>query len=647
MLSFHEIDKSHLLEVGGKGANLGEMTQAGFPVPPGFCVTTWAFRTFVQTSTEIDELIDLLDGVRYDDLEHIGKLGQQIRDNLTSIPMPEDIQAAISHAWESTGQERAYAVRSSATAEDLPTASFAGQQDTYLNICGLEQLLQAVQKCWASLFTDRAISYRAKNGFNHRAVYLSVVVQQMVFPDVSGILFTADPITGHRNTLSIDASFGLGEALVSGLVTADLYQVLSDEIIKKQISKKEIAIDSLPEGGTITRNLPPEKQEVQALPDDKILELARWGQKIEAHYGSEQDIEWGFADGTFYILQSRPITSLYPVPSVSDDKLHVFINFGHIQMMTDPMKPLAISVLNYVPNFLKKDPVSSDHPFIREAGGRAFADLTGLLSLQPVRNRVLKIMTGMDERMASALAEVVKRDEFRHAHVPKKEVLRIVRRMAPILIPTASRVAGNWFFKNPRNANQKATALIEQLVKDTEGNLSRVSGVDRIRMIRQDMASLLPRVLSKIIVYLLTGVLASGMLEKKLKQRIGAERSSSLLSRLYKSLPGNVTTEVGLELGDLADAIREYPEVIAYLQGANKDSFYEDLIKLPGGTEFAGELDSFLQKYGMRCVGEIDITNPRWREDPTQLVPSIISNLQTASAGEHRRKFKQGEIEAE
>ena len=238
VLGFHEIDKSHLLEVGGKGANLGEMTQAGFPVPPGFCVTTWAFRTFVQTSTEIDELIDLLDGVRYDDLEHIGKLGQQIRDNLTSIPMPEDIQAAISHAWETTGQENAYAVRSSATAEDLPTASFAGQQDTYLNICGLEQLLQAVQKCWASLFTDRAISYRAKNGFNHRAVYLSVVVQQMVFPDVSGILFTADPITGHRNTLSIDASFGLGEALVSGLVTADLYQVLSDEIIKKQISKK-------------------------------------------------------------------------------------------------------------------------------------------------------------------------------------------------------------------------------------------------------------------------------------------------------------------------------------------------------------------------------------------------------------------------
>lgn len=233
VLNFQSIDKSHLPAVGGKGANLGELTRAGFPVPQGFCVTTAAYRQFIQSSREMKELFDQLDRVSHEQLEQIRILGQRIREHLTSLSMPNSVKSAISKAWETAGKAQAYAVRSSATAEDLPTASFAGQQDTYLNVCGLEQLLNAVQNCWASLFTDRAISYRAKNGFNHRSVFISVVVQHMIFPEVSGIMFTADPVTGHRGTVSIDASFGLGEALVSGLVTADLYQVRAGEIVKK------------------------------------------------------------------------------------------------------------------------------------------------------------------------------------------------------------------------------------------------------------------------------------------------------------------------------------------------------------------------------------------------------------------------------
>ncbi|MGF9714652.1 phosphoenolpyruvate synthase [Paenibacillus naphthalenovorans] len=646
VLNFQSIDKSHLPAVGGKGANLGELTRAGFPVPQGFCVTTAAYRQFIQSSREMKELFDQLDRVSHEQLEQIRILGQRIREHLTSLSMPNSVKSAISKAWETTGKAQAYAVRSSATAEDLPTASFAGQQDTYLNVCGLEQLLNAVQNCWASLFTDRAISYRAKNGFNHRSVFISVVVQHMIFPEVSGIMFTADPVTGHRGTVSIDASFGLGEALVSGLVTADLYQVRAGEIVKKQVSKKETAIYAVPEGGTVAQHLPPEKQQLQALTDHQIIQLAILGKKIEAHYASEQDVEWGFADGQFYILQSRPITSLYPVPPVSDNQLHVFINFGYIQMMTDPMKPLAISVLSRLLHFIKKNPASSEPYILHHAGGRMFADFTAPLSIRPVRNRMLKIFKGMDESIASALEEVMSREAFRHRSIPIGTILRTVSKLAPIIIPLALKVINHRFVQDPAKANRKASALIDRITRETGIHVFSASGADRIRAIRKSIEKM-PKVIPRVAVYFIAGVLASGTLKKKLYKRVGKERTDRLLNPLYKSLPGNVTTEFGLALGDLADKIRKYPGLIDYLQKASSDHFDEKLGEIPGGDEFKLELESFLQKYGMRCVGEIDITRPRWREEPTQLIPSIISNIRTATAGEHRKKFRQGRLEAE
>lgn len=647
VLNFNEIDKSDLHYVGGKGANLGEMTKAGFPVPQGFCVTTKAYRNFLKTRVEMDELFNLLDQVSYDDLEKIRLLGHRLREELGSLTMPEDIKTSILEALEKEGEGKAYAVRSSATAEDLPTASFAGQQDTYLNVCGREQILKAIQNCWASLFTDRAISYRAKNGFDHRSVFLSVVVQEMIFPDVSGIMFTADPISGHRKTISIDASFGLGEALVSGLVNADLYQIRSGEIIKKNISKKKIAIYAVPEGGTVTKNLPIEQQESQALPDDKILELAKLGQKIETHYGSEQDIEWGFAHGKFYLLQSRPITSLYPAPPVLDDKLHVFISFGHIQMMTDVMKPLAISFFGRVTDFIRKDSTSKGKTHIHTIGGRLYTDVTAQLSVKPIRKRMLKVVSGMDELMASAISEVCTREEFPKASTPRRKILRTAMKVVPILVPTASKVLSNLFIKDPRNANKYATTLIAKIVKEQEKRVFGVSGADRIRMIQLSMGNMLPEVISKIAIYALTGFLASRSLERILKKRVGEERCAYLLSQLYKSLPGNVTTELGLTLGDLADSARKYPEVINFLQEAKDNSFYDGLINVDGGSEFKRGFDQFLEQYGMRCAGEIDITKPRWRENPIQLIPSILSNIQTGSFGEHREKFRKGEIEAE
>ncbi|MGK7376199.1 phosphoenolpyruvate synthase [Planococcus sp. 1R117A] len=647
VLNFTEINRNHLPLVGGKGANLGELAGAGFPVPTGFCVTTSAYRKLIQSSTKMEELFALLDKLSPEEFDQIRLVASQIREHLVSLPMPEDIKREILSAWKSAGEKQSYAVRSSATAEDLPNASFAGQQDTFLNVIGAEALLSAVQNCWASLFTDRAISYRAKNGFGHRSVYLSVVVQEMVFPEVSGIMFTADPITGHRHTISIDASFGLGEALVSGLVSADLYQVRHNQIFYKQIAKKELAIYALPKGGTINKALSPAFQEIQALPNHKILQLAEIGQQIENHYGSEQDIEWGLVGGEFKILQSRPITSLYPLPFVNDEQFHVFINFGYIQMMTDPMQPLSFSLLSNVTNFINKNTVAPENRVLREAGGRAFADFTGALTLPPVRHRLLKLMSGMDELLASALSEAISRSEFQRVNVPKKTVLLRLRRIAPMAVPVAFKVAANYWFKDPAKANSKATNFINRYVKATELKLQKVTGPERIRMIEQGMGNMFPQVLSKIIPYFITGMLASEALKKKLDQRLGKEQSALLLGRLYKSLSGNVTTEMGLQLGDLADFIREKPELIHYLQTVDHESFYAGLGDIPGGMEFKQKLDRFLMKYGARCIGEIDMAKPRWQEDPAQLISSIISNLQTMAYGEHRKRFEQGKKDAE
>jgi pyruvate,water dikinase len=239
VLGLQEIDQTHVAVVGGKGAQLGELSRIeGIHVPAGFCVTTDAFRRVMADASSIDVRLDQLSHLKSDDRDAVRTLSAEIRRTLEGIAIPEDLAAAITGALVQLGEDAAYAVRSSATAEDLPTASFAGQQDTYLNIVGAAAILQHISRCWASLFTERAVTYRLRNGFDHRKVHMAVVVQQMVSPDAAGILFTADPLTGNRKIAAVEASFGLGEALVSGLVNADVYKVRDDQIVAKAVATK-------------------------------------------------------------------------------------------------------------------------------------------------------------------------------------------------------------------------------------------------------------------------------------------------------------------------------------------------------------------------------------------------------------------------
>lgn len=271
VLDFQEIKNAQLSLVGGKGLNLGELSKIqGIQVPEGFCVTTVGYEKAIEQNEELQTLLQQLTKLKREERAQIGEISKEIRESIMAVEIPVDVVESVAHYLSRFGNEHAYAVRSSATAEDLPYASFAGQQDTYLNIIGEEAILQHVRKCWASLFTERAVMYRMQNGFEHNQVSICVVVQKMVFPKASGILFTADPVTSNRKVLSIDASFGLGEALVSGLVSADNYKVKEGEITGKMIATKKLAIYALKEGGTETKQIDPAQQKFKHCLNNKF-----------------------------------------------------------------------------------------------------------------------------------------------------------------------------------------------------------------------------------------------------------------------------------------------------------------------------------------------------------------------------------------
>ena len=402
VLDFQEIEKTQLSLVGGKGLNLGALTNIqGIQVPEGFCVTTVGYEKAIEQNEELPTLLQQLTKLKREDQSQIGEISKKIREIIMAVEIPSDVVEAVTHYLSRFGNEHAYAVRSSATAEDLPYASFAGQQDTYLNITGKEAILQHVRKCWASLFTERAVMYRMQNSFEHNQVSICVVVQKMVFPHASGIMFTADPVTSSRKVLSIDASFGLGEALVSGLVSADNYKVKEGGITEAMIATKKLAIYALKEGGTEKKQVNPVQQKLQTLSEQQILQLAHIGRQIEAYFGCPQDIEWCLVDDTFYIVQSRPITTLYPIPEENDGGNHVYISVGHQQMMTDAMKPLGLSF------FL----LTTNAP-MRKAGGRLFVDATQRLASPASRDYLINTLGKSDPLIRDALTTVVERDDF-------------------------------------------------------------------------------------------------------------------------------------------------------------------------------------------------------------------------------------------
>ncbi|MGE7887233.1 phosphoenolpyruvate synthase [Bacillus cereus] len=626
VLDFQEIEKTQLFLVGGKGLNLGELSNIqGIQVPEGFCVTTIGYEKAIEKNEVFQTLLNQLAMLKIEDRDQIGEISKKIREIIMAVEIPVDVVESVAHSLSRFGNEYAYAVRSSATAEDLPYASFAGQQDTYLNIIGKEDILQHIKKCWASLFTDRAVIYRMQNDFDHNQVSICVVVQRMVFPEASGILFTADPITSNRKVLSIDASFGLGEALVSGLVSADNYKIKEGEIVDKMIATKKIAMYGRKEGGTETKQIAVNQQFAQTLTDQQILQLARLGRQIEAYFGCPQDIEWCVVDDTFYIVQSRAITTLYPIPEVNDGGNHVYISVGHQQMMTDAMKPLGLSF------FL----LTTSAP-MRKAGGRLFVDATQRLASPASRDYLINTLGKSDPLIRDALTIVIERENFIKL-LPDDEKEKDLSKSVP---PANSQ-------PQPENDPEIVTNLIKnsQLsIEELKQNMQMKSGVDVLDFILEDIKQLRKVLFSpQSIAVIMAGMNASSWMNEKMEQWLGEKNAADVLSQ---SVQHNITSEMGLALLDVADVVRPYPEVIAYLQHVEDDSFLDELIQFKGGEKARDAIDAFLNKYGMRCSGEIDITKTRWSEQPATIIPMILNHIRDFEAGASKRKFEEGLQEA-
>ncbi|HZD66040.1 MAG TPA: PEP/pyruvate-binding domain-containing protein, partial [Acidimicrobiales bacterium] len=290
VLAFEEVDRTQISVVGGKGAHLGELARMGsLRVPAGFCVTTDAFRRVMADAPWLDDQVDRLARQEPGDRDAIRVLSAELRESIEATVIPADVAEEIAAAIAQVGEHAAYAVRSSATAEDLPRASFAGQQDTYLNV-GPAAVPGHVSRCWASLFTERAATYRSRNGIDPRQIRMAVVVQRMVFPDAAGILFTADPVTSNRTIVSVEATYGLGEALVSGLVKADVYKVRDGVVVEKTIGTKQLATLANASGGTREEPIDSARREQQVLTEAQVVRLAQLGRRIEEHLGCPQDI---------------------------------------------------------------------------------------------------------------------------------------------------------------------------------------------------------------------------------------------------------------------------------------------------------------------------------------------------------------------
>jgi phosphoenolpyruvate synthase/pyruvate phosphate dikinase len=639
LIRLNELGRHQSGLAGGKAVNLGELFKIeGINVPGGFCVTTSAFKTLVSDHQLINSMLVKLSHLKIEDNINICSLCSSLRTEIEQLNVPKELEAEISDFLSGKDGQGFYAVRSSATAEDQPMASFAGQQDSYLNVVGIKSILHHIKKCWASLFTERAVIYRIQNNISHHEVGIAVVVQQMVNSAASGIVFTADPVTSNRSMVSINAGFGLGETIVAGKINPDHYLICKGEIIERKIAGKTMALYAAPSGGTILKDVTPENRYCQALSDEQIIELAQLGRRIEEHFGAPQDIEWCLADNRFYFVQSRPITTLFPVPAPIESiygtlqsiegyvvkNKRVYISVGHNQMMSDAMKPLGLSFFLMVTNA----PM-----FV--AGGRLFVDVTGQLALPESRKKLIETFRNADPLIADALLSISSREDFfpETQHVQNNGSA----------LPQPDTFQAN-IENNPAIVEEQINSiqLSNQLLAKT---IALKSGLALLDFIKDDMQELKRIVFDpKSMAVIMTAINASLWLNAKMNEWLGETNVADIISQ---SVSNNISSEMGLELLDLADKIRLYPEVVQYFEGINEELNPEALLKIEGGQETINAIAGYLDKFGMRCVGEIDITRMRLAEKPSMLVPLILSHIKNFEAGESARRFAVGKRNAE
>jgi rifampicin phosphotransferase len=626
------LDRTLLPIVGGKAAQLGELLHADFAVPGGFCVTTAAYAR-ISALAGLDGFLTELSTLSLDESTRQAELAAAVRTALLQTPVTNDIPSAITEAYQRLGQDKStpVAVRSSATAEDLPAASFAGQQETFLNVIGVEAVLDAVQRCWASLWTDRAVSYRANHGIDPRSVRLAVIVQCMVDAQVAGVLFTANPLTGKRQQAAIDANPGLGEAVVSGATTPNHFVVNTPtgEIVERRLSDKRVVIRAGVGGGTQRVEYPTPAPSA-CLNDSQIRALAELGARVEAYFGMPQDIEWAIdTAGHLWVLQARSITTLFPLPPdapMTDDELRVYLSFTVQQGTYLPFTPMGISAIRVLASavltFLgspPSEPIRGPH-FITEAACRIFLDVTGALRTSFGRT-ILSTMMAQAEVHAVAIFEQLSADP--RLSLVKTSWLSLVLTMGRVLartgLPWRLLQALVW----PITAHSRLLSLINGLrttaiVEAAADPQTRLTAVGRLLMDE------LPRLLSGAAPVMLGGM---GTI-RIASQLLGTLVSEEELQVVLRGLPYNPTTEMNLALWALAQEVHAEPATAALVQNTSPPQLAAAYRSGSLPPSLQRGLTDFLAIYGHRSVSELDLGVTRWSEDPAYLLGVLANYLQ-------------------
>ena len=627
VLPLDETDRAALPIVGGKAANLGELIRAGLPVPGGFCVTTAAYE-IVAGGAGLNRILDELAETPPGDTARLAELAAAARARLLEAPVPEDFARAITGAYRALGESVPVAVRSSATAEDLPHASFAGQQETYLNVVGDEAVLEAVRRCWASLWTDRAVSYRATNRIDPRSVRLAVAVQRMVEAEVAGVLFTANPLTGRRRQAVIDASPGLGEAVVSGAVNPDHFVVntATGEIVERSRGDKRVAVRAAAGGGTRRVELGGDEA---SLEDGQIRALAALGARVEAYYGAPQDTEWAIdGEGKIWLLQARPITTLFPLPAgapTTDDELRAYFSFNVAQGVYRPLTPMGVQAFKLAASSIAslagrptRDPYTGPASFT-EADGRIFLDITPMLR-STLRRRLLERLARIGEaRSAPILRSLAADPRFAPVKKSRWPVLRTV-----ILLLIRGRIP-------PRVAQallrpEAARARVARLQADLRalGEVpSDADAAQRLRAVERLLSGFAPRVVPTILPVFATGLL-SNALAGKLLGNLAADHERQVVLR---GLPHNPTTEMDLALWALAQEVQGDPAAPRTVREVPPEQLARDYRSGDLPPKLQASLARFLSIYGHRGVAEIDLGLPRWSDDPTYILGVLANYL--------------------
>jgi pyruvate,water dikinase len=619
--SLQDITCKDVYSAGGKGANLGEMIHAGLPVPDGVVVLTRAYNEFVKEN-ELQKKIDqITEDINADDMAGLQNASKAIFELFEHSSIPDKIVSEIT-SMLTQFEGNSVAVRSSATAEDLPGTSFAGQYNTYLNV-GVDDVCLAVKCCWASVWNARAVSYRLNQGIP-LDIPFAVVVQECINGEKSGITFTANPVNGRRDQVVINASWGLGESIVSGAVSPDQWVVnkKSGKSVETTISKKKVMTTQKDKGTELIKT-PKNLQEKPVLTQKDITILNELAIKTEAYFKSPQDIEWVYKK-KFYIVQTRPITSLFPLPKPLPDSekgLRVYLSLNIAgQGMTEPLTPMGVEafrLLYYGFSVIAWGSRARKYPdWVKTAAGRVYLDLTDLLGTKIGDNFVTSI-AGKDPLTEKVLNQFLERNKDL---VNKKGRLKIPLRLI-LLVPRLMGMSLSALV-NPRKARKKMISAAEKELNYLEQTASTLHGVkERLKFIEEGAVDVMNMMVEQSTVFSM-GFAALERAEALLGSWLGDTYD---LEPVRQSLPYNPTTEMSMALLKISEKFKEQ----------NIEPTIDDC-----------EVVNFLEKFGHRAVLEIDMGLPRWREEPEYVI-DILNLYMKGDPLQKIEKFENGAVKAD